>query len=116
MLVTHIRQVSRISPEKMAFKVKFYAHARPLNLHRPLHRPLHTTPPSLSSDLAPSTISESLYIEKWQSTCVKDNNFYEKHAKERTYFYSIDLQGRLFLEEVRLERVGERVGLGERVG
>eukprot|EP00520_Triparma_pacifica_P019521 CAMPEP_0118633246 /NCGR_PEP_ID=MMETSP0785-20121206/891_1 /TAXON_ID=91992 /ORGANISM="Bolidomonas pacifica, Strain CCMP 1866" /LENGTH=147 /DNA_ID=CAMNT_0006524101 /DNA_START=185 /DNA_END=625 /DNA_ORIENTATION=+ len=44
-------------------------------------------------------MSESAYIEKWQMTCVKSNEFYETHAAERTYFYTVDLQGRLFLEE-----------------
>ena len=52
-----------------------------------------------------SSKSETQYIEQWQQTCIQENEFYETHAQNRTYFYSIDLQGRLFLEEVR---IGER--------
>ena len=43
--------------------------------------------------------NEAHYIEDWQKSCVKANSFYEKHAEERTYFYTSDLLGRLFLEE-----------------
>ena len=41
------------------------------------------------------------YIEKWQAATVKPNSFYEHHAtdKPKKYFYQIDLQGRVFLEE-----------------
>lgn len=46
-----------------------------------------------------SVSSESQYIEHWQRLTMKTNEFYETHAKDRTYFYSVDLQGRLFLEE-----------------
>ncbi|GMI10919.1 hypothetical protein TrVE_jg5867 [Triparma verrucosa] len=42
---------------------------------------------------------ETRYIEEWQATCIRPNSFYELHASSRTYFYSVDLQGRLFLEE-----------------
>lgn len=47
-------------------------------------------------------ISTNEYIEKWQAATVKPNAFYEEHAtdKPKKYFYSIDLQGRVFLEEV----------------
>lgn len=44
-------------------------------------------------------MNELQYIENWQKSCVRQNDFYETHAQKRTYFYSIDLQGRLFLEE-----------------
>lgn len=41
------------------------------------------------------------YIEKWQASVVKAPSFYEYHAtdKPKKYFYAIDLQGRVFLEE-----------------
>ncbi|GMI11638.1 hypothetical protein TrLO_g12269 [Triparma laevis f. longispina] len=42
---------------------------------------------------------EARYIEAWQKNCIRPNAFYEEHAENRTYFYSVDLQGRLFLEE-----------------
>jgi len=47
--------------------------------------------------------NEPKYIEQWQDMCIRPNAFYEEHAANRTYFYSVDLQGRLFLE-------GERKG------
>lgn len=41
------------------------------------------------------------YIEQWQASIVKPNLFYEHHGvgKLKKYFYHIDLQGRVFLEE-----------------
>jgi len=43
------------------------------------------------------------YIEKWHESTVKPSQFYEQHAKagkrQKNYFYSVDLQGRVFLEE-----------------
>lgn len=41
------------------------------------------------------------YIEKWHASVVKSKSFYEHHStdKPKKYFYSIDLQGRVFLEE-----------------
>ena len=47
----------------------------------------------------PARACNSRYIEQWQASCVKDEAFYESNAAERNYFYSIDLQGRLFLED-----------------
>uniref|UniRef100_A0A7S2JS56 Uncharacterized protein n=1 Tax=Leptocylindrus danicus TaxID=163516 RepID=A0A7S2JS56_9STRA len=41
------------------------------------------------------------YIEQWLEQIIKPNEFYERHAYHRRYFYNIDLQGRLFLEETR---------------
>ena len=42
------------------------------------------------------------YIEEWQAATVKSSRFYEEQSapdkKRKCYFYSIDLQGRLFLE------------------
>mmetsp|Transcript_5319 Transcript_5319/g.9230 ORF Transcript_5319/g.9230 Transcript_5319/m.9230 type:complete len:273 (-) Transcript_5319:84-902(-) len=45
--------------------------------------------------------SSEKYIEQWQQQTVKPASFYEEHAngQPRKYFYSIDLQGRIFLEE-----------------
>lgn len=41
------------------------------------------------------------YIDEWFSAIVKPESFYEGHAdaNPRRYFYNVDLQGRLFLEE-----------------
>jgi hypothetical protein len=41
------------------------------------------------------------YIDSWQESTVKPKDFYEYHAKDKPkkYFYAIDLQGRVFLEE-----------------
>lgn len=47
--------------------------------------------------------SRSNYIEKWHEATVKPSSFYTDQAAGRNrkcYFYSIDLQGRVFLEEV----------------
>mmetsp|Transcript_19857 Transcript_19857/g.44252 ORF Transcript_19857/g.44252 Transcript_19857/m.44252 type:complete len:277 (-) Transcript_19857:1278-2108(-) len=43
------------------------------------------------------------YIDKWHAQTVKSESFYEEFTsrrKRKCYFYSVDLQGRLFLEEV----------------
>jgi len=39
------------------------------------------------------------YIEEWQQRQIKDPSFYETESQKRNYFYTVDLQGRLFLEE-----------------
>jgi hypothetical protein len=43
------------------------------------------------------------YIEEWQASIVKPLTFYEAHCapgvRKKKYFYSIDLQGRVFLGE-----------------
>lgn len=41
----------------------------------------------------------SSYPEVLQAKLVRDNEFYEAWAAKRTYFYQVDLQGQLFLEE-----------------
>jgi hypothetical protein len=54
-----------------------------------------------------SSLSDQLangYVDRWFASIVKPKEFYEKHAgkdsdKIRCYFYNIDLQGRLFLED-----------------
>ena len=48
-------------------------------------------------DAAPP--SESAYLERWQQSKIKPPDFYEQWAEKRHYFYTVDLQGRLFLEE-----------------
>ena len=46
------------------------------------------------------------YIEKWQKDQIKPADFYDQEAKlYRHYFYTIDLQGRLFLEESRVKNI-----------
>jgi hypothetical protein len=48
--------------------------------------------------------SATHYIDEWFAETIKPKSFYQKHSKatssnNRCYFYSVDLQGRLFLEE-----------------
>lgn len=47
--------------------------------------------------------NEQNYIDKWFNQIIKDESFYEKFvvssSKRKCYFYNIDLQGRLFLED-----------------
>ena len=38
--------------------------------------------------------------DHWSKTFIKSGEFYEKHASHHRYFYNIDLQGRLFMEDV----------------
>eukprot|EP00948_MAST-09A_sp_MAST-9A-sp1_P002371 g2371.t1 len=45
-----------------------------------------------------STKTEEQWIEIWQKQQVKDESFYESAAEKRHYFFTIDLQGRLFTE------------------
>lgn len=59
---------------------------------------------SVSSD-APSSPAPAKYryIERWHASTVKPQSFYDDFAareKQKCYFYSVDLQGRLFLEDV----------------
>lgn len=42
------------------------------------------------------------YIDRWHASTVKPQSFYDEFSareKQKCYFYSVDLQGRLFLEE-----------------
>lgn len=43
--------------------------------------------------------SEEQYLEHWQRGLIQSEEFYEQEAEARRYFYHIDLQGRLFLED-----------------
>mmetsp|Transcript_14608 Transcript_14608/g.20877 ORF Transcript_14608/g.20877 Transcript_14608/m.20877 type:complete len:287 (-) Transcript_14608:1872-2732(-) len=48
--------------------------------------------------------NRSITIDKWQATTVKPASFYADHSaigrRRKCYFYSIDLQGRVFLEDI----------------
>jgi len=39
------------------------------------------------------------YVDNWFREVIKSKTFYERHALEHRYFYNIDLEGRLYLEE-----------------
>ena len=47
------------------------------------------------------------YIGQWQASIVKPISFYERHGigKPKKYFYHIDLQGRVFLEETQSKTI-----------
>ncbi|KAF0685952.1 Aste57867_22204 [Aphanomyces stellatus] len=47
----------------------------------------------------PLCSSETVYAEQLQLKEIKSPDFYETHAKDRNYFYHVDLQGQLFLED-----------------
>ena len=57
----------------------------------------------------------STTVEDWYHQTIKDAEFYEKHASlvdgksSRCYFYTIDLQGRLFLEETLPKNVATSI-------
>lgn len=58
-----------------------------------------------SSDSATRSGTQTYsYIDEWQATTVRPALFYDSQAapglKQKNYFYAVDLQGRLFLEEV----------------
>ena len=42
---------------------------------------------------------EQQYIDQWLRNVTKPEQFYVEHAMNRRYFYNIDLQGRLYLED-----------------
>ena len=58
-----------------------------------------------SSDPSLDGNENEQYIEQWLEQIIKPNEFYERHAQHRSYFYNIDLQGRLFLEETRPKNI-----------
>jgi len=48
------------------------------------------------------------YIDTWYTQTIKDPSFYETFAstpKHKCYFYTIDLQGRLYLEDTTLKNI-----------
>jgi hypothetical protein len=51
--------------------------------------------------------AKAVYIDDWYKQIMKSKQFYDKFAngKPRRYFYNIDLQGRLFLEETSPKNV-----------
>mmetsp|Transcript_11020 Transcript_11020/g.22281 ORF Transcript_11020/g.22281 Transcript_11020/m.22281 type:complete len:255 (+) Transcript_11020:104-868(+) len=54
-----------------------------------------------------SSDESSAYIERWQVSTTKPQAFYDEHAAGAppTYFYHVDLQGRLFLEDVNPKNI-----------
>lgn len=51
---------------------------------------------------ATDTPAPAKYIDRWFADTIKPQSFYDefsKREKQKCYFYSVDLQGRLFLEE-----------------
>ena len=56
--------------------------------------------------------SEDAYIDRWFASVVKSVEFYERHScrdQPRCYFYSIDLQGRLFMEDTLPKNVATSI-------
>lgn len=53
------------------------------------------------SSSSSSSSSEDAYLETWQRRQVRPQAFYEAEGKHRRWMYTVDLQGRLFLEELR---------------
>ncbi|KAF4036736.1 hypothetical protein GN244_ATG11450 [Phytophthora infestans] len=51
------------------------------------------------------TADEDKYLELKQLKDIKSEEFYDRQAHERRYFYYIDLQGRLFLEDTRPKNI-----------
>lgn len=52
------------------------------------------------------------YIDKWFESIVKPQSFYEEHANSkvrRRYFYNVDLNGRLFLEETMPKNIASSI-------
>ncbi|EQC33346.1 hypothetical protein SDRG_09322 [Saprolegnia diclina VS20] len=47
-----------------------------------------------------STLDETAYIEQLQLKDIKSKVFYDEQAERRNYFYYVDLQGQLFLEDM----------------
>ncbi|CAK9023758.1 UPF0598 protein C8orf82, partial [Durusdinium trenchii] len=58
-----------------------------------------------SSSPGPGSEDSEVYIEDLQRRQLKSAEFYERHAQDRKYFYHVDLQGRLFLEETMPKNV-----------
>ncbi|CAH0487862.1 unnamed protein product [Peronospora farinosa] len=51
------------------------------------------------------TASEDKYLELKQLKDIKSEEFYDLQGQERRYFYYVDLQGRLFLEDTRPKNI-----------
>lgn len=52
-----------------------------------------------------ASLEERQYIDQWLRSVTKPAEFYEEHAAHRRYFYNIDLEGRLFLEETNPKNI-----------
>ncbi|POM63437.1 Cytochrome b5 reductase with F-box domain, partial [Phytophthora palmivora] len=51
------------------------------------------------------TADEDKYLELKQLKDIKSEEFYDNQAQKRRYFYYVDLQGRLFLEDTRPKNI-----------
>ncbi|KAE9032705.1 hypothetical protein PR003_g10970 [Phytophthora rubi] len=51
------------------------------------------------------TVDEDKYLELKQLKDIKSEEFYELQGEKRRYFYYVDLQGRLFLEDTRPKNI-----------
>jgi len=49
--------------------------------------------------------SENAYFDRWQRSRIKPSQHYDEWAEKRHYFYVIDLQGRLYLEQSPIKNV-----------
>ncbi|EKU22542.1 hypothetical protein NGA_0443110, partial [Nannochloropsis gaditana CCMP526] len=52
-----------------------------------------------TSSSSPAPGSEDAYLDEWMRKQIKSFAFYEEEGLQRRYFYTVDLQGRLYLEE-----------------
>ena len=69
-------------------------HSQPLSLGQCC---FSTTSPAQQQN-ADDGANEFEYIDEWQITQIKPEDFYEENSKKRNYFYWVDLHGRLYLE------------------
>jgi len=60
---------------------------------------LHTSANYLRKHFSALPPTDPGYVDKWFREVIKSKTFYERHALEHRYFYNIDLEGRLYLEE-----------------
>jgi hypothetical protein len=67
---------------------------------------------AFSSKNSKNTTSSATYIDNWFDSIRKPQEFYDHWAsgeKIRRYFYNIDLQGRLFLEETAPKNIATSI-------
>lgn len=57
--------------------------------------------------------AQPLYPEDAQALDIKSEAFYDEHAAKRQYFYYIDLQGRLFLEDTLPKNIATSLKSGK---
>ena len=65
-------------------------------------RPLTAAP---KRDLSAGGSAEDVHIDEWQRARRRPAEFYAREAEARRYYYTVDLQGRLFLEETSPKNV-----------